>query len=272
VREQLALQKLLTASLASAIVETGSSQVGGYVTTASEVAGLRTPTDLLAAYGIYGTPEFVDVARFEQPRLAALDATHIDERTWTTFPTGFLLGDSLARVWRMGRTRYPIGAEYWRIRSDGEQKCLSRYGGVGRGWTGARLWRSPSALVGTMARWRGIEFFADVQASTVLLTSIADDGPAGFERIRPTVWSKTVPATECEVFERVYTALLDGVPVRLLRHADTRTEVVLLSDDPLDAGRVGAENVELGVFELTVDTHRLTNLQGVENQMVTASG
>jgi hypothetical protein len=267
VPERLVLQKLLTAPIAAAIVDAGSDQVGGYVTAASAVASLNTPGDLLAAYGVDAAPEFVDVVRFEQPRLSTL-STPIDvERPWQTFPNGFLLGDSLAPVWSLGRTRYSYGAEYWRIRSDGEQKCLSRYEGAARGWIGSRQWRPPSPIVGTMARWQSGEYFADVISENVLLTTIADDGPAGFEQIHPRVWSATAPLSECEVFERVFTAQLDSVPVRLLRATRGPADVLLLSDDPAVATRIGAGLVEPGVYEMIVDASRLTNVRGVENQL-----
>lgn len=265
--ERPVLQKLLTAPIAAAIVEAGSDQVGGYITAASAVAGLRTPADLLAAYGVDATPEFVDVVRFEPPRLAQFSRPSDVERPWQIFPNGFLLGDSLAPVWNLERTRYSHGAEYWRIRSDGEQKCLSRYQGAARGWIGARQWRPPSPIVGSVARWRGNEYFADVIAENVLLTTIAEDGPPGFEQIHPRVWSATVPLSECEVFERVFTAELDGVPVRLLRTTRGPAEVLLLSDDPAAAERVGAGLVEPGVYEMVVDASRLANLRGVENQL-----
>lgn len=154
VPEPFVLQKLLTASVAAAIVETGSDQVGGLVSAAAEVAGLRTPAELLAAYGVEAAPEFADVVRFEQPRLTVLAPPDSAERPWQTFPSGFLVGDSMARVWTMSRTRYSPGAGYWRIRSDGEQKRLSHYEGVARGWAGARQWRPPSPSSG---RWRGGE-------------------------------------------------------------------------------------------------------------------
>jgi hypothetical protein len=272
VPESLVLQKLLPASVAAAIVESGYDQVGGYVAAASEVAGLRTPAALLAAYGVDAAAEFADVVRFEQPRLAVLTAPSDAARPWQTFPNGFLLGDSLARVWSMGRTRYSYGAEYWRIRSDGEQKCLSHYAGAARGWVGARQWRPPSPIVGTMARWRGGEFFADVQAETVLLTVLADGEPTGFEQIRPGVWSATAPLSDCEIFERIFTAELDGVPVRLLRRTGARAEVLLLSDNPAVAERVGAALVEPGVYEAHVDASLLTNVQGVENQLTPTNG
>ena len=264
----LVLQKLLAAPVSNAIVEFGFDQVGGFVTAAAEAVTLRTPAALLAAYGVDAAPEFADVVRFEQPRLATFSTPRDAPRPWPTFPNGFLLGDSLARVWTMSRTRYSYGAEYWRIRADGEQKRLSRYEGVARGWAGAKQWSPPNAMVGTLARWQAREFFADVVADTVLLTALGDTAPAGFEQVHPQVWSGTAALTECEVFERVYTAQVDGLPVRVLRSAGANAEVLLLSDDPADAQRIGAGLVETGVFEAVVDNNRLTNVQGVENQWV----
>lgn len=266
--EQLVLQKLLATSVSSAIVDYGLDQVGGFVTDASAVVGLRTPAELLAAYGIDAAPDFADVVRFAQPRLATFTTPGDAERPWPSFPHGFLRGDSLAKVWSMSRTRFSYGAEYWRIRSDGEQKRLSHYQGAGRGWFGAKRWRPPSPMVGTLARWQGREFFADVIAESVLLTAITDAGPAGFEQVRPGAWSATVPLPECEVFERVFTAQVDDVPVRMLRSAGSTAEVLLLGDDPADAERIGAGLVEAGVFEAVVDSTRLANVQGVENQWV----
>ncbi|SEB02043.1 MULTISPECIES: hypothetical protein [unclassified Mycobacterium] len=266
--EHFVLQKLLAAPVSSAIVENGLDQVGGYVTEASAVVGLRTPAELLAAYGIDAAPDFADVVRFEQPRLATFTKPSDAERPWRDFPQGFLLGGSLAPVWRMSRTRFSYGAEYWRIRSDGEQKRLSRYEGAARGWVGAKRWRPPSPIVGTLARWQGREYFADVIAENVLLTALTENGPAGFEPVRPHAWSATVPVAECEVFERVFTAQVDGVPVRILRRAGETAEVLLLSDDPADAERVGAGRVEAGVFEAVVAANRLADVHGVDNQWV----
>ena len=267
--DRLVLQKLLANPISTAIVEVGEDQVGGFVTEAGAAVSLRTPAELLAAYGVDADPEFADVVRFEQPRLAPFSAPNDAERPWTTFPNGFLRGDSLAQVWVMGRTRYSYGAEYWRIRSDGEQKRLSRYEGAARGWVGARQWRPPSPLVGLLARWNGAEYFADVVGDSVLLTAIAHEGPRGFTHVHSNVWSATVRLSECEVFERVFTAELQGVPVRLLRSGGGAVELVLLSDDPADAERVGAGLIEPGVYELIVDQRRLDNVRGVENQLAT---
>lgn len=123
-----------------------------------------------------------------------------------------------------------------------------------------------------MARWQGNEFYADVRGEKVSLTAIGDTGHPGFEQIRPGAWSAAVALTDCEIFERVFTASLDGVPVRLLRHSGAQAHVLLLSDDPADAQRLGAGLVEPGVYEMTVDTTRLMDVQGVENQLTTPTG
>lgn len=264
--ESLVLQKLLTGAVASAIVEDGLDQVEGYVTSAAEAARL-SPGELLAAYGIDANPEFVDVVRFHPPRLATFSTPSSDQRPWQTFPNGFLLGDSLARVWHMSRTRFPWGAEYWRIRSDGQQTRLSHYGGAARGWARAQRWRPPSPIVGTLARWRGNEFLADIRDADVQLTAITDAGPQGFEEVRPGAWTAIAPLSECIVFERVFTADLNGIPVRLLRHGGGKAHVTLLSDDPAAAERVGASLIEPAVYEVVVEAQLLRDVTGVENQM-----
>lgn len=65
--------------------------------------------------------------------------------------------------------------------------------------------------------------------------------------VHPVLWSATAPLSECEVFERNFTAELDGVRVRLLRNTRGAAEVLLLSDDPAVAERIGAGLVEPGV-------------------------
>lgn len=266
--ERLALQKLLAAPVSSAIVDVGEDQVGGFVAEAGAAVSLRTPAELLAAYGVDGAPEFVDVVRFEQPHLATFSVPNDAERPWPTFPHGFLRGDSLAQVWTLGRTRYSYGAEYWRIRSDGRQKRLSRYEGAARGWAGARQWRPPSPLVGNLARWREGEYFADVIGESVSLTAIGGEGPDDFTQVHSRAWSMNVPLSECEVFERVFTAELGGIPVRVVRSGAGVTELLLLSDDPEDAAKVGAGLVEPGVYQVIVDSARLAGVRGVENQLV----
>lgn len=267
--ERIVLQKLLTADLGRAIVDDGYDQVGGIVVSAPDAAALDTPDLLLRAYGFDVTGlEFVDVVRFELPPLAQLvNPVAPDAERTPLYPTGFLRADVIVPVWELSRTRYSFGAEYWRIRADGEQKCLSAYQGVARGWRGAAGWRPWSPLVGSRARWRGAEMAADVVGDSVLLSVRADEGPQGWEQVRPQTWVAAVPAAECELFEVVLTATWQGVPVRILESGPSGARVLLLIDDASRAEALGATVVEPGVFEAMAAVDDLLDRHGVTNEL-----
>jgi hypothetical protein len=266
------LQKLLTHGLGTAIVDDGYDHVGGVVVLAADAAALDTPDKILRAYGFEGGQEFVDVVRFELPPLATLtNPAAPDSGRTPLYPTGFLRGEAVVPVWELSRTRYSFGAEYWRIRADGEQKCLSSYGGVARGWRGAKGWRPWSALVGPRARWRGTELAADVVGDSVLVSVRTDSGPEGWEQVRPQTWSAAVPAGDCELFEVVLRATWQGIPVRLLDSGPEQARVLLLIDDADRAEALGADTIEPGVFEATVARSELADLQGVTNELAEPS-
>ncbi|NYE36592.1 hypothetical protein F4692_001725 [Nocardioides cavernae] len=262
------LQKLLTHGLGSAIVDRGYDHVGGIVVLAGDAAVLDTPDKLLGAYGFEGGQEFVDVVRFELPPLATL-ANPVAPGSGRTplHPTGFLRADAVVPVWELSRTRYSFGAEYWRIRADGEQKVLSAYQGAARGWRGAKGWSPWSPLVGPRARWRGTETCADLVGDSVLLSVRGDDGPAGWEQVRPQTWVAAVPAAECELFEVVLRATWRGVPVRILASGPSEARVLLLVDDEEQATALGADVIEPGVFEATVARSELSDLEGVTHEV-----
>jgi len=271
--QPVVLQKLLTAGLAAAVVDRGHDRVGGYVTVADDVADLRTPQALLAAYGFEGqAPDYVDVVRFHLPPAAVLSKpSDTPERSWPAYPFGFLR--DARPVWLLGTTRYSYGAEYWRLRADGEQKVLASYDGCARGWRGAHGWLAPSRMVGTRASWRETEYAADVVGDGALLTAGGDIPPAdlagaGAEEIRPGVWTAAVPLDECEVFEAVITATADGVRVRVLDSDGATARVQLVSDDPDEARRINAELVEPDVYETALPVAGLSDTSGVLNELV----
>lgn len=266
------LQKLLTHGLGTAIVDDGYDHVGGVVVLAGDASALDTPDKLLGAHGFEGGQEFVDVVRFELPPLATLDnpAAPGSGRT-PLHPTGFLTGDAVVPVWELSRTRYSFGAEYWRIRADGQQRILSSYQGAARGWRGAKGWRPWSPLVGPRARWRGTETCADVVGDGVLLSVRGDEGPAGWEEVRPQTWVAAVPAAECELFEVVLRAAWRGVPVRILESGPSEARVLLLIDDEEQARALGADTIEPGVFEATAARSELSDVEGVTNELAAPS-
>ncbi|VCT88841.1 hypothetical protein MHAS_00525 [Mycolicibacterium hassiacum DSM 44199] len=107
---------------------------------------------------------------------------------------------------------------------------LSHYDGAGRGWAESSL--APAEFNRRSS--------SDAQDDKVLLTAITGKPPQGFEQVRPGAWCALVPLSDCEIFERVYTANLNGVPARLLRHGDGKAHVLLLTDDPQAAQRGSA--------------------------------
>lgn len=260
--ERVVLQKLLHTEMAKAIVDDGYDQVGGYVVDAAAAAELRTPEAILHAYGYDQAPEFLDVVRFEVPPLAKLSKPEDSgERSWPTYPLGFLRGDAIVPVWVLERTRFPYGAEYWRIRSDGEQKCLSAYVGCARGWRGAQGWRPPSKFVGPLARWRDQEYFADVVGDGALLTAFGESpgelAEAEAREIRPEVWAGAVSLDDCELFELLTFATARGERVRVIDSGPWGARVLLQTDDEDRAARFGAEASDQGVFEAIVPVAEL---------------
>lgn len=266
--DRTVLQKLLTADLGRAIVDEGYDEVGGIVVSAPDAAPLDTPDRLLRAYGFDVTGlEYVDVVRFELPPTARLtNPASPDSGRTPLYPTGFLRADAVVPVWELDRTRYSYGAEYWRIRADGDQRCLSAYQGAARGWRGAKGWRPWSPLVGTRARWRGSELVADLVGDSVLLSVRADEAPDGWEQVRPQTWSAAVPVEECELFEVVLRATWQDLPVRILASGPEEARVQVLVDDEERAHAAGAVTVEPGVFEATAARADLVDVQGVTNE------
>lgn len=267
------LQKLLMPWLARAVAEQGYSAVGGPVTEAADAANLDTPAAFVRAYGFEGpgspfgdSPAYVDVLRFQTHPLMSLEKPEPHgERPWPTYDSGFLRGDIAVPVWMLDRTRVPTGTELWRMAASGEQQLLSSYGGPALGWRGARGYFPPIHFVGPRAAWQGAEYPADFTPDQrgVELVHVGEQPPEGFEAVRPQVSRKIVEVGACDrVFDLVLTARWREVPVRVLQRSGDQVLVLLLSDDPEDARRLGAGEVEPGIFEATAPADELTDTSG----------
>jgi hypothetical protein len=272
------LQKLLMPWLSDAVAAQGYWALGGPVVAAADAAALTTPSALLRAYGFDGpgspfgdTPAYVDVLRFESHPLMHLERPRAGgPRPWPTYDSGFLRAETVVPVWTLERTRVPAGTELWRMGADGHQQMLTVYAGAAVGWRGARGYFPPVHLVGPRAVWGGAEYPADLSLDrrAVELVHVGPDVPPGFEAVRPQVSRRVVPVGECErVFDLVLTARWHEVPVRVLQPVGERALVLLLTDDPEAARRLGAGEVEPGVFEATAPVAELTGTAGTTREL-----
>ena len=154
------LQKLLSLDMGGAIFGRGADQVGGLVVEAADIAGLGRPAETFQAYEFGEDPPFVDVVRFRVPVCATIAAAgDRTGRPWPTYPSGFLrpVAGCVVPIWQMSRSRWPAGAEYWRVQRDGSQEPLSVYpgSGAGLGWRPRVASTEPAGgATGALARRR----------------------------------------------------------------------------------------------------------------------
>lgn len=273
------VQKLLVPSMSANISSEGYAVVGGPVARAQDVASFGAAA-LLRAHGLDGEgspfgrdPDavpYVDVLRFAtDPLMSLSDPPAGPERPWPTFPTGFLHG-APAPVWLLEETRLTPGAEFWRIGRDGTQSVLSVYDGAALGWRGARGYVPPVQLVGTRARWQGLDLAADLvdQARAVDLVLVGPEAPDGFREARPQVWVSRVPVEQCDaVFALRMTATWRGVAGLVVQSGGGVVSLLLLGDDPEAAARIDATQIEPGRFMVRVPADELEDRVGTTREL-----
>ena len=269
------LQKALLPWQARDVLVQGSSALGGVVTLAGEAAGLRTAPELAAAYRwgperVADAVEHVDVVRFVMDPMMSLTAPRdVGPVPWPHYSTGFLASEHLVRAWMLDRTRYPEGAECWRVHADGRQELVSVYDGSARGWRGAQAYAPPNHLVGPRARWNGTEYAADVlESGAIELIAVGPDAPDGFTSARPMIWPRQVPAAGCDVVQSpVLQGTWRGTPVRVIDKAGEQVRLLLQEPTAADVERTGAAEVEPGIFEVEAPVSELADLNAYVRQL-----
>lgn len=271
------LQKLLMPWLSQAVGDTGYMYVGGPVTRLADVRAISTPSRLVDAHGLRSSaafvddPSYVDVVRFEMDPLMELRNPGGEDRPWQTFPTGFLVGEPVP-VWVMERTRYPRGAELWRIHASGDQELLTLFDGAARGWRDARGYTPPTQIVGPRGVVDGQEHAAeatDPTAEHVELIALGEQVPAGFTTTRPLVSTRVLAARDCERVHEVR-VLLDwlGTPARLLQGGSDGMLLLLLEQPSVEqVERTGAREVEPGYYEVMAPRDEVTPLPGIDRTL-----
>jgi len=274
------LERVVPPWISAGILQQGYYHLGGAVARAVDVAGLL-PGELLDTWALHydgspfvDHPDHVDVLRFPvHPLMQLTTPAPTADRPWPTYPMGFLFGETVAPVWNLERTRVPVGAELWRCTADGEA-LLATFAGPAMGWQGASGYFPPIHFVGARAKWRDLDVPAELSRdrNSVELTVVGSSGPDGFEQVRPDVWRREVPRSEVEqFFELVLACTYRDLPCRILQHTAQQSRLLLLTDDSDDARRVGAEEADIGVFEVTAPTADLADVGGTTREMAAAS-
>ncbi|MFC8192045.1 hypothetical protein ACFUMH_10330 [Cellulomonas sp. NPDC057328] len=269
------LQKALLPWQSADVLSNGSSNVGGVVTLAGEAARLTTAADVASAYGwesdrVGASLEHVDVVRFPvDPLMRLTTPRDVPDAPWPTYGTGFLRSPHLVRAWVLERTRYPLGAECWRIAADGRQELVGVYQGAARGWSGAQAYAPPVRFVGPRAVWRGVEHAADlVGDGQVELVAAGPAQPEGFTPARPMTWVRRVPVAECtQVSATVLEATWRSVRVRVLDTAGDGARVLLQEPSGGEVARLGAGEVEPGFFEAVAPRDELVDVAGTVREL-----
>ncbi|WP_375000711.1 hypothetical protein [Aeromicrobium sp. CTD01-1L150] len=145
---------------------------------------------------------------------------------------------------QLAPTRVPSGASYWRLEADGTRHVISYYDTPAFGWRNVRgpVW--PASEIGLRARWGNLDVIAAFEHATdrvttplagdagpraaegaddvhlVVRTGEDEDPPEGFEWTKTRVSRRTVPTSECELYERISLVVHDGVPGRVLDVTD----------------------------------------------------
>lgn len=269
--------------ISQGMLDSGWYHLGGAVARAVDIAGVRLPAERIALWGLdyAGSPftrdaDVLDVIRFRQHPLMSLRKPSEDgerKRPWPTYPHDLLAGATIAPVWLLERTRVPAGSELWRIEHSGEQRLLASYDGPAMGWRGGHGYFPPVHFVGTRAKWGDLDVPAElVGEDDVELVVVGRDAPQGFDEVRPDVWRCVVARADVdELFELVLTCTYRDVPCRILQHKDRQSRLLLLDDDPTTAQQLGAEEVDIGIFEITVDTSALQDVSGTTRSLQASS-
>jgi hypothetical protein len=275
------LERPLPPWTSRAILEQGYYHLGGPVARTIDVDEERTPAQRVALWRLdypgspfESAPSELDILRFPQHPLMALrtPATDASPRPWPTYATGFLAGAVIAPVWSLERTRVPAGAELRRVDSAGNEHVLAVFNGPALGWNGGRGYYPPVHLVGTRAKWAALDVPGELLGNDVELVVVGSTAPPGFAEVRADVWRRLVPRAEVsDVFELVLSCRYRGIPSRILQHTADQSRLLLLDDDPLVAEQFGAEEVDLGTFEVTVDSAALEDVGGATRSLAPAS-
>lgn len=177
-------------------------------------------------------------------------------------------------LWRLGRSRLPVGAELWRVAADGGERLLDAYQGVARGWGGGPAGAFPSHLLGPKTEWAGGEWLADFGADgkSVILAALGRQPPDGFDQVREFVAERIVSTSELEtIVDTTLSCSWNGAPFEIVNNTGGHASLTYTGGDFRLAQRMGLNYAQPSVYETTVATDQLEQVTGAQRTLPIAN-
>lgn len=284
----LVLQKAVTPAHVNAFLNEGYDRVSGYVVRAGEVSGVTSVADLRrlhhtdyegSPFPAEGPIHILHVDR--SPSWQLTPATRLTERDVMSTSGTVDVGEQLVEVFFLDHSRLTSGARLWKFEEGEDPQLVATYHGPAFGWQnhteGDALRRStPTPTTGALVVLKDKAFVADVSSAdngvpTSITAVSATEPPAdfGFEA-HDNIWVRTVEHSDVTALFEVRVAatwnehpvllvhnfkLPDGQPVSRIVSAGRHWEL---------ARDAGLTEVELGVWEATVPSSEVKNIQPQE--------
>nr|NLD40160.1 hypothetical protein [Actinomycetales bacterium] len=282
------LQKAISPAHVQAFLNEGYDRVGGYVVRAGEVSQITSVSDLRRLHhtAYEGSPfpqegpiHILHVDR--SPSWQLTPATRITERDVMSTSGTVDVGEQLVEQFFLDHSRITSGARLWKFEEGATPELVATYHGPAFGWqnhsAGDELRRAtPTPTTGTLVVLGDKAFVADVvseeNGAPTAITAIAPTEPPaelGFES-HDGLWVKQVQhADVTALFEVRVTATWNEHPVLLVHNfklPDGRpvSRVVSAARHWELARDAGLQEVELGVWEATVPSSEVKNIQPQE--------
>jgi hypothetical protein len=288
------LQKAVTPQVSAAYLR-GYDRVAGFFVPVDAADWARTPADLFIvhALGFPGSPigpdaDHVDVLRMPvtaqlqvEDAIGGTDATtraitggpFIDRPPFTGNGFAPVPGHVVPVYW-MRHSRVPAGTELIRFDRTGTATLLARYVDIAHTWVGPSVVAGGgtprlTTLVGPQATWLGATFSADVLDDSVVLATEGPQPPQyRFEQTAAGRWRREIARSEAEsLYELQVTGRLMGLAVRVVDsfrdgQGTPVSRVSSIERNADVAEGLGLEKLDAGVYEATVPTSVLTDVEG----------
>lgn len=283
------LQKAISPAHVQAFLKEGYDRIAGYVVRAGEVSNV---TDVAALRRLHHT----DYEGSPFPAEGPLHVLHVDRSpSWQLTPATRIterdvmstsgtvdVGEQLVELFYLDHTRITRGARLWKFEDGADPELVATYFGPVHGWQvhaeDNRMVRAtPTPSTGSLVVLKDKAFVADVQSGDdgvpTSITAVAPIEPPqelGFEHLENGAWVKeTTHADVTALFEVRVTATWNQHPVLLVHNfklADGRpvSRVVSAARHWELARDAGLKEVELGVWEATVPSDEVKNIQPQE--------